>query len=56
MDPLYIVIKITSDGRVQAIRSTKPEIPEGFVQKGELAFIVHGVDFEGRHNHEVETE
>jgi len=53
MDPLYIVIKIDANGKVEARRSIRPEIPEDFVKKGDVAFIVHGVDWEGRHNHEV---
>lgn len=52
MEPLYVLIKVDALGRLQAGMTTTPEVPDNFVQPGDVAFVVHAVDFKARHNHE----
>lgn len=54
MEPVYILIKIKIDGRVEASMTTNPEVPEGFILPGEIAFTVHPIDFAARHTHGFE--
>lgn len=51
MDPVYILLKIDINGKVQASLSTSPEVPEMFVLPGEVAFTVQPLDVAARHSH-----
>jgi hypothetical protein len=56
MEPIYILMKVDAHGRLQASVTNHHELPDDFVQPGEIAFILNPLDVQARHNHEGPTQ
>lgn len=51
----YIVLTVNPRGEVRVVQTTRPEVPDGFVAPGEVAFVVEPLAIKARHDHEVQT-
>ena len=52
-DNSYLLLSVTQDGKVRYSFVETPEIPEGWLRPGEMAFVVEPLTVLGRHMHQI---